>query len=177
MSWSDPARRFEPAEDVELRSELRDLLGLSAVEAPQAAAPDPALAELADSLRREAERRRRATLQPRASWRLAAAAGLPILLGLSALGGWGLAQKHRADGLAAQVVERDARIARIASESESARLALASERAAREDAQQKLVQVASKLSPRERQPYLVLPATKPVGAEVMDTLRVKAPGQ
>lgn len=181
MSWSDPARRFEPAEDVELRSELRDLLGLSALEAPKAAAPDPAaqaeLAELAENLRREAERRRRATLRPRASWRLAAAAGLPILLGLSALGSWGLAQKHRADGLAAQVAERDARIARIASETEEARLALASERAAKEDAQQKLVQVAQKLSPQDRQPYLVIPAKKPVGAEVMDTLRVKAPGR
>lgn len=177
MSWSDPARRFEPAEDVELRSELRELLGLAEAEAPRAVAADPALVELADSLRREAERRRHATLRPRASWRLAAAAGLPILLGLGALGGWGLQQKHRADGLAAQVAERDARIARIASESEEARLALASERAAKEDAQQKLVQVASKLSPQDRQPYLVIPAKKPVGAEVMDTLRVKAPGR
>ena len=177
MSWSDPARRFEPAEDVELRSELRELLGLSEVEAPAAAAPTPELAELADTLRREAERRRHATLRPRPSWRMAVAAGLPIFLGLSALGAWGVQEKHRADGLAAQVADRDARIQRIASENEAARLELASERALKEDAQQKLVQVAQKLSPQERQPYLVIPAKKPVGAEVMDTLRVKAPGQ
>ncbi|HZU52448.1 MAG TPA: hypothetical protein VFF77_01010, partial [Holophagaceae bacterium] len=69
MSWSDPARRFEPAEDVELRSELRELLGLAEVEAPVSAAPTPELAELADSLRREAERRRHAALSPRPSWR------------------------------------------------------------------------------------------------------------
>ena len=176
MSWSDPARRFEPAEDVELRSELRELLGL-AEPAPSAALPDPELAALADSLRKEAERRRHAALRTRPSWRLGVAAALPILLGLGAVGAWGFQQKHRADALAAQVADQDAQIHRITSESEAAQLELASERAAREDAQQKLVQVAEKLSPRDRQPYLVIPAKKPVGAEVMDTLRVKAPGR
>jgi len=39
MSWSDPARRFEPAEEVQLRAELRDLLGLGPMLAPSAAAP------------------------------------------------------------------------------------------------------------------------------------------
>jgi outer membrane murein-binding lipoprotein Lpp len=176
MSWSDPARRFEPAEDVELRSELKDLLGLAEMEAP-ASVSTPELMELAESLRREAERRRHATLRPRPSWRLATAAALPILLGLGAVGTWGYQQKHRADTLASQVADKDAQIQRIASEGEAARLELASERAAKEDAQQKLVQVAQKLSPQDRQPYLVIPAKKPVGAEVMDTLRVKAPGR
>ncbi|HET6331392.1 MAG TPA: hypothetical protein VFF76_11450 [Holophagaceae bacterium] len=176
MSWSDPARRFEPAEDVELRSELRELLGLSELEPARAAESDAELAALADSLRKEAERRRHATLRPRPSWRLATAAALPILLGLGAVGTWGFQQKHRADTLAAQVADKDSQIQRIASESEAARLELASERAAKEDAQQKLVQVAQRLSPQDRQPYLVIPAKKPVGAEVMDTLRVKAPG-
>lgn len=182
MSWSDPARRFESAEDVELRSELRELLGLT--EAAPAAlhgaeAPlDPEWVELAESLRKEAERRRHATLlRPRSNWRLGVAAAVPILLGLGALGAWGAQQKHRADTLAFQVANQDAQIQRIASESESARLELAQERAAKEDAQQKLVLVAQKLSPQDRQPYLVIPAKKPVGAEVMDTLRVKAPGR
>lgn len=180
MSWSDPSRRFEPAEDVELRSELRDLLGLSQVEAPaSAASPELAdeLAELADSLHREAERRRHAMLRPRPSWKLAAAAAFPILIGAGALGGWGMQQKHRADDLAARMADKDAKIQVIASENAAAKLELASERAAKEDAQAKLVQVASKLSPQDRQPYLVIPAKKPVGAEVMDTLRVKAPGR
>ena len=176
MSWSDPARRFEPAEDVELRSELRELLGLAEL-APAAALPDPELAALADSLRKEAERRRHATLRPRPSWRLAMAAALPILLGLGAVGTWGFQQKHRADALAAQVVDQDARLQRVSSESDTAKLELAQERAAKEDAQMKLVQIAQKLSPQDRQPYLVIPAKKPVGAEVMDTLRVKAPGR
>ncbi len=176
MSWSDPARRFEPAEDAALRSELRDLLGLSAAQAPAPAAMTPELMELADGLHREAERRRHAMLRPRPSWKLAVAAALPILLGLGGLG-FGALQKHRADSLAAQVADQDARIRTIASENEAAKLELASERAMKEDAQQKLVQVASKLSPQERQPYLVIPAKKPAGAEVMDTLRVKAPGQ
>ena len=175
MSWSDPARRFEPAEDVALRSELKDLLGLAEVE-PSAAAPAPELAELAETLRREAERRRHATLRPRASWKLATAAALPILLGAAGFG-WGAQQKHRADGLAAQVADRDARIRVIATENEASKLELATARAEKDDVQQKLVQVASKLSPRDRQPYLVIPVKKPAGAEVMDTLRVKAPGQ
>ena len=175
MSWSDPARRFEPAEDVALRSELKDLLGLSEAAAPTPE-PTPELAELAESLRREAERRRHATLRPRPSWKLAAAAALPIFLGLGGLG-WGAQQKHRADGLAAQVSERDAKIQRIASENEAAKLELASARAEKDDAQQKLVQIASKLSPQDRQPYLVIPVKKPAGAGVMETLRVKAPGQ
>ncbi|MBS1767236.1 MAG: hypothetical protein JST05_07540 [Acidobacteria bacterium] len=175
MSWSDPSRRFEPAEDAALRSELKDLLGLSGV-APAAAGSTPELAELADTLQREAERRRHAMLRPKPSWKLAVAAALPILLGLGGLG-FGALQKHRADDLAAQVADQNARIRTISSENETAKLELASERAQKEDAQQKLVQVASKLSPQDRQPYLVIPAKKPAGAEVMDTLRVKAPGQ
>ena len=176
MSWSDPARRLEPAEDLELRSELRDLLGLTEPPPFSASVPDPALVELADSLHREAERRRHATLRPRPKWYLGVAAALPILLGLGVLGTWGIHQKQRADQLAAQVADQSARIQVIASEREAAKLQLAQEHAAKEDAQQKLVLVAQKLSPQDRLPYLVIPAKKPVGAEVMDTLRVKAPG-
>lgn len=179
MSWSDPSRRFEPAEDVELRSELRELLGLAPVEASSSSfttAPSPELTELADSLHREAERRRHAMLKPRPNWWLAAAA-FPILVGLGGMSAWGLQQKHRADDLASRMADKDAQIQTIASENAAAKLELASERAAKEDAQAKLVQVASKLSPQDRQPYLVIPAKKPVGAEVMDTLRVKAPGR
>ncbi len=183
MSWSDPSRRFEPAEDVELRAELRELLGLSQTEASAAlASPDASpeasreLIELADNLHREAERRRHAMLKPRPNWWLAAAA-FPILLGFSGMGAWGIQQKHRADDLAARMADKDAQIQTIASQNAAAKLELASERAAKEDAQAKLVQVASKLSPQDRQPYLVIPAKKPVGAEVMDTLRVKAPGR
>ena len=182
MSWSDPSRRFEPAEDVELRSELRGLLGLSELDAVSASASDAALPDaeliaLADSLHREAERRRHAMLRPRSAWKLAAAAGLPILFGLGAVGLWGVQQKHRADDLASRMADKDAQIQRIASEKDSATLELAQERAAKEDAQAKLVQVAEKLSPRDRQPYLVIPAKKPVGAEVMETLRVKVLGR
>lgn len=177
MSWSDPAKRFEPVEDIELRSELRELLGLSELQASPSSASDPELIQLAETLRREAERRRHATLRPRSNWRLATAAAIPVLLSLGALGAWGVHQKDRADKLASQIADKDAAIQQISAESQSAKLELASERAAKEDAQQKLVQVAQKLSPQERQPYLVIPAKKPVGAEVMDTLRVKAPGR
>ena len=71
MSWSDPARRFEPAEDVQLRAELRDLLGLGASAAVQAVEPTTELKALADDLRREALRRSR-TQRRRPTW------GLPV---------------------------------------------------------------------------------------------------
>ena len=77
MSWSDPARRFEPAEDVQLRAELRDLLGLGPMMVPSSAEPTAELTALANDLRREAQRRSR-TERKRPTWGLLAAAALPL---------------------------------------------------------------------------------------------------
>lgn len=97
MPWLDPARH-ESQEDQALRAELRGLLGVP--EMPLLAAePSPELAALADSLRQEAERRRRVVPLRRPS-RLLLAAGLPFALAAVGLGAWGFAQKHRADTLA-----------------------------------------------------------------------------
>ncbi|HJU83568.1 MAG TPA: hypothetical protein VJ600_05115 [Holophagaceae bacterium] len=171
MSWSDPDRRFEPAEDVALRSELRELLGLS--EAPAMPEPTPELRNLAEDLRREAERRRRTyPFRRRPSWQLMAAAVLPFVLGLGGAGAWGLAQKHRADELSQAVAQKDADMQRVASEAAASQAELARERATREQVQQQLVLANAKLG--QKPSYLVVPVPKPLGPESTETLRVKA---
>src|ERR1035437_3082722 len=114
MSWSDPTRRFEPVEDVQLRAELRDLLGLGPMVAPMATEPTPELVNLAEDLRREAQRRSR-TERKRPTWGLLAAAALPLLATLVGLSSWGLQQKHRADGLVAQTQRQEQELTRLAS--------------------------------------------------------------
>ena len=168
MSWSDPARRFEPAEDVQLRAELRDLLGLGASVAVQAAEPTPELKALADDLRREALRRSR-TQRRRPSWGLLAAAALPLLAALAGLGNWGIQQKHRADDLAVQAQRQEQELTRLAA---SHATEVARERQAKEEVQQKL-QLASRKSSPKTEPYLVIPVEKPLKGVSDDYQRVK----
>ncbi len=168
MSWSDPARRFEPAEDVQLRAELRDLLGLGASVAVQAAEPTPELKALADDLRREALRRSR-TQRRRPSWGLLAAAALPLLAALAGLGNWGIQQKHRADDLAVQAQRQEQELTRLAA---SHATEVARERQAKEEVQQKL-QLASRKSSPKAEPYLVIPVEKPLKGVGEDYQRVK----
>ena len=174
MSWSDPARRFEPAEDVLLRAELRDLLGLgpvatvatSAANAPSA--PSAELTALADDLRREAQRRSR-TERKRPTWGLLAAAALPLLAALAGLGTWGLQQKQRADGLAFQAQQQTQELNSLAAAHASD---LARERQAKEVVQQQL-QLASKKGGRKADPYLVIPVERPLKFQSDDYQRVK----
>jgi hypothetical protein len=168
MSWSDSARRFEPAEDVALRAELRDLLGLGPMVAPQATEPTVELQTLADDLRREAQRRRR-TERKRPTWGLLAAAALPLLAILGGLGTWGYQQKHRADELATQTQRQEQELTRLAS---SHAMEVAKERQAKEEVQQKL-QLASRKSDRKAEPYLVIPVEKPLKVVGDDYQRVK----
>jgi hypothetical protein len=169
MSWSDPARRFEPAEDVQLRAELRDLLGLAPAAAVAPQPPDAALTALADDLRREAQRRRR-TERKRPSWGLLAAAALPLLAALAGMGTWGFQQKQRADGLAVQAQQQTQELARLAAAHASE---VAKERQAKEEVQQQL-QLASVRKPgRRSEPYLVIPVEKPLKTQADDYQRVK----
>lgn len=168
MSWSDPARRFEPAEDVQLRAELRDLLGLGAAPAAKAAESTPELKALAQDLRREAQRRRR-TERKRPTWGLLAAAALPLLAALAGLGTWGFQQKQRADGLAVQAQHQEQELARLAA---SHAAEVAQERQAKEAVQQQL-QLASKKGGRKVEPYLVIPVEKPLRYQEDDVQRVK----
>ena len=168
MSWSDPARRFEPAEDVQLRAELRDLLGLGAPVAVQTVEPTPELKALADDLRREALRRSR-TQRQRPSWGLLAAAALPLLAALAGLGNWGIQQKHRADELTVQAQRQEQELTRLAA---SHATEVARERQAKEEVQQKL-QLASRKSSPTTEPYLVIPVEKPLKGVSDDYQRVK----
>ncbi len=168
MSWSDPARRFEPAEDVQLRAELRDLLGLGAPVAVQTVEPTPELKALADDLRREALRRSR-TQRQRPSWGLLAAAALPLLAALAGLGNWGIQQKHRADELTVQAQRQEQELTRLAA---SHATEVARERQAKEEVQQKL-QLASRKSSPKTEPYLVIPVEKPLKGVSDDYQRVK----
>lgn len=171
MPWPDPSRRFESAEDRELRGELRDLLGV----APPAgnffgAEPTPELVALAEKLRAEAQRRRH-TNRARPLWTLMAAA-LPIAL---VFGGVSVAwhqQKHRADQLAAEVQrkERDAQQAAATQmELARARQELQEERA-RHEADPK----AAKGAP-VRNRGLVIPVDRTPGHPLADTTTVKNP--
>ena len=168
MSWSDPARRFEPVEDVQLRAELRDLLGLGPVVASTAVAPNAELTALADDLRREAQRRSR-TQRKRPTWGLLAAAALPLLATLAGLGTWGFQQKQRADGLVVQAQRQEQELTRLASTHATE---VARERQAKEEVQQKL-QLASRKGGRRTEPYLVIPVEKPLRVGGEDYQRVK----
>ena len=168
MSWSDPARRFEPAEDVQLRSELRDLLGLGPLAAPTETQPTPELKALADDLRREAQRRSR-TERKRPTWGLLAAAALPLLMALAGLGTWGVQQKQRADELAVQAQRQEQELTRLATTHATE---VARERQAKEEVQQQL-QLASRKSNRRVEPYLVIPVEKPLKVGTDDYQRVK----
>ena len=168
MPWSDPARRFEPAEDVQLRAELRDLLGLSPAAPFRSPEPTAELNALADDLRREAQRRSR-TERKRPTWGLLAAAALPLLVALAGLGTWGFQQKHRADGLAVQAQQQEQEITRLAATHASE---VARERQAKEQVQQEL-QLASRKGGRKTEPYLVIPVEKPLKVMGDDYQRVK----
>jgi len=111
MSWHDPARIDEPAEDRTLREELRQLLGAPASNFFEVE-PTPEMIALAEDLRREALRRRH-TSRRQPLWMLLAA-GLPLAFALTAIGSWGLQQKHRADALAATMERKDAEMQRLA---------------------------------------------------------------
>jgi hypothetical protein len=168
MSWSDPARRFEPAEDLQLRAELRDLLGLGPVAAARTPEPSAELMALADDLRREAQRRSR-TERKRPSWGLLAVAALPLLAALAGIGTWGFQQKQRADDLASQAQRQEQQLTALAANHATE---VAKERQAVEQVRQQL-QLASKKSGRTAEPYLVIPVEKPLRTMNDDLQRVK----
>lgn len=167
MPWLDPARRFEPADDRELRDELRDLLGVK----PETTnffgvEPTPELVALADKLRSEAERRRR-TDRTRPLWTLLAA-GLPIALLLGGMGAWGHQQQRRANQLAAEVQRRE----RDTQQAAAAQLELSRTRAA---LQQARAEVQANQGPKKRERGLVIPIERTPGFGQAETQAVKAP--
>ena len=186
MSWSDPARRFEPAEDQALRDELAGLLGLPPAPAPAShnffdAEPTPELIALADKLRAEANRRRH-TQRRRPTWMLAAAV-LPFLLVLAGLGSWGSSHKRRAEEARTEAAQAKAEAQNRARELQ--RMTLESSKAEierdREERQgfRPARQVAAKGGRDGKRPAgaeLVIPVDHPLRSPALDAQRVKAQG-
>lgn len=193
MSWSDPARRFEPAEDQALREELAGLLGMSDSRGPAArgpaarnffdAEPTPELIALADKLRAEADRRRH-TQRRRPSWMLAAAV-LPFLLVLAGLGNWGSTHKRRAEeaqNRAAQAEEEARNRARELQRMtlESSKAEIERDREERQGFRATHQAAAGSRAKTIRRPAgaeLVIPVDHPLRAPALDAQRVKAQGQ
>lgn len=165
MSWSDPSRRFEPAEDVELRAEMSDLLGFEPT--PRAdAEPTPELIALAEELRKEALRRKRLERR-RPTWGLLAAAVLPLAIAVAGLGVWGQGNRAKAEALAATAAQKTQELEQ---KLQAHKTELAQERATREQ----LTKVLAQAGPKGRKsPYLVIPAD-PVQAPGQDQVRVSA---
>lgn len=196
MSWSDPDRRFEPAEDQELREELAGLLGLPAPRAARVhgarmhgahnffdAEPTPEIVALAEKLRAEADRRRH-TQRRRPAWMLAAAV-LPFMLVLAGIGSWGSQQKRRAEEAQARALKAEEERNRA---KEQQRLTLEGTKAEidrdREERQGfRAVHQASATGAKGRglrRPAgaeLVIPVDHPLRTPALDVQRVKAQGQ
>jgi hypothetical protein len=114
MSWHDPARDHESEEDLDLRDELSQLLGIPTGGFFGKVEPTPKMIALAEDLRREALRRRH-TARQRPLWMLMAAA-LPLALAVGALGSWGYQHKQRADANAAALAQKEDELQKLARE-------------------------------------------------------------
>ncbi|MFM8987494.1 MAG: hypothetical protein ACKOGO_02365 [Holophagaceae bacterium] len=148
--------KIEPLEDTQLRSDFAEMLGLKVLSEPTSIAESHRLQELAQSLYREALRRRRTLRQrSRLSWMLAAAA-LPIIF---ALGSWGITQHHKAKVLAQQIEQN-----RI----EQKRLVDANQNL------QRVIQDAQLQLAKDRQKYLVIPLpNRENSVNQMNTVKVR----
>lgn len=166
MSWHDPQRLGEPENETALREELRALLGWKPRNYFESE-PTPELVALADDLRREAARRNH-TARRRSHWMLMAAA-LPLALAFGGLSLWGIAQKHRAEDLAAAVSRKEAELARMAASQKAQPPAAAAKPAAPAET---LLASARKKGPKPKELVIQLDQTQhPI---VQDTQQVKA---
>lgn len=172
MSWHDPARSEETADDRALREEMRQLLGAPAPR-PETA-PTPELTALAEDLRRESLRRKHTPnvvpFRRKPLFALLAAA-LPMALVVGGLGFWGMQQKRKVEALAAVVAEKEAERQRLQKEREEA------QRREREAmAPERLQQASAKPARQPRQPReVVRPADRPIAPQPLDLQQVKDP--
>ena len=166
MSWSDPARLSESAEDRELREELRGLLGGPAANF-FSIEPTPELVALAEDLRREALRRRH-TARQKPSWMLLAAA-LPLALAVVGTGVWGFQQKRRAEALALNLARQD-------QEHQQQLVAVSNQLKSEREAREAFVRAIQKDSPKGPQRLgkeLVIPVDRSPIPAAADTQLVK----
>ena len=166
MSWLDPERSQEPASDSALRQELRTMLGMKPVSYFETE-PTPELIALADDLRREALRRNR-TARKRSHWMLMAAV-VPLAMAFGGVSLWGIAQKHKAEDLAAAIQVKEGQLA-----------ALAASAAKHQDdhltirGPQPLLASHGKPGKAPKGKELVIPIEHPAGQIPQDTTQVKA---
>jgi hypothetical protein len=176
MSWHDPDRSSEPAEETALRNQLRGLLGLPARDANYfEVEPSPEMIRLADDLRREA-RRRSHTVRRQHSWMLATAAAVPVTLALGGLGVWGVAQERKAEQLAVALAQEEAEVKHLAAILQAPPApppAPAKAPAARSRAPQTLLAGKAEHQPKGKE--LVIPVERSVEPDVNETQQVKAP--
>ncbi|MFZ1612949.1 MAG: hypothetical protein WAT51_02185 [Holophaga sp.] len=166
MSWLDPARIDESAEDRALREELRGLLGGPTPNFFQATVT-PELMTLAEELRKEAQRRRN-TSRRKPSWMLMAAA-LPFALVLTGLGAWGIHQKQRADVLAQDLARQD-------NEHRQQLVAVSDQLKNERQAKEELVRVIQKEDPKAFRRFgkeLVIPVDRNAIPAAANTQQVK----
>jgi len=166
MSWLDPQRSQEPASETALREELRALLGVKRVNYFETE-PTPELIALADDLRREALRRHH-TARKRSHWMLMAAA-LALALAFGGVSLWGIAQKHKAEDLAAAVQQTRTELARL---SAAVKVLDQHAPAAVQASQPLLAGKKPAKAPKGRE--LVIPIEHPAGQIPQDTQQVKA---
>lgn len=167
MSWLDPARRDESAEDRALREELRGLLGGPAANFFQTEAT-PELIALAEELRREAQRRR-TTARNRPTWMLMAAA-LPFALAIVGIGAWGLHQQQRAEALALDLARQD-------NEHRQQLVAVSDQLKTEREAKEAYIQAIQKEGPKAQRRLgkeLVIPVDRNPIPAAADTQQVKA---
>lgn len=175
MSRPEITRRDESAEDAALRQELRGLLAMD--EAPAPPRPTPDMIALADSLLREAERRRHTpNVRPlrRRPTALLMAAGLPLVLGLVGMGAYGISQKRKAEAMAAavQVKEQENRRLRESHQQERERERLLLQSQQVQMATAKPTPTPARKGPKGQE--LVLPVQRPAAqGQVPETLQVK----
>lgn len=154
MSWLEPARRDESAEDRALREELRGLLGAPTPDFFEAEVT-PEMVALAEELRREALRRRN-TARRKPSWMLLAAAALPFAFAVAGMGAWGFHQKQRADQLAQDM-------ARQADSHQQQLVAVSNQVKQEREAREELVRAIQKEGPQAVRRYgkeLVIPVDR-----------------
>jgi hypothetical protein len=168
MSWLDTHRSEEPAGESTLREELRALLGMGTRNYFESE-PTPELVALAEDLRREAKRRNH-TARKRSHWMLMAAA-LPLALAFGGVSLWGIAQKHKAEDLAAAISGKEAEITRMATTLK--KMEVLAPNAAPTSAQP-LLAADHKRSKPVKGRELVEPVEHPAGQILQDVQQVKS---
>jgi len=164
MQWHDLIKINESEEDLALRNELQNMLGIIPLQHSNSD-PTPETTALAKSLHSEAMRRRRTAAPVMPMYRrpifILIAAAIPLLFCVTALGTWGVKQKRRADVLAAKTIELETRQNRIDAAREAARNRESHPSARSSDSELKPLQVNASPNQNPNNGELIKPEERP----------------